>query len=164
MPPEPQRLPLISLKSSAFEHGGALPLEYTCDSPVGATAPNVVWEDVPETTKSLVLWVSDLDAENFVHWLIYDMPPEEAGVPVGVSDEPIIGNGGRQGRSGTGRFGYEPPCPPGGQTHNYVFRVYALDAKLGLQPGALSTEVSIAMLGLYVGYGKLTATYARPEN
>lgn len=162
-PPEAQNLPEIALTGASFQDGGVLPLEYTCDSQT-AKSPNLLWHDVPETTKSLIVWVSDPDAENFVHWLVFDIPPGEPGLTAGIGEEPVLADGAHQGKNSYGRFGYGPPCPPGNSAHHYVFGVYALDASLGLAPGALATDVSSAMRGHIIGYGKLTTTYTRPES
>lgn len=162
-PPEPQDLPELALTGASFVDGGVLPLEYTCDSQT-AKSPNLLWHGVPETSKSLVVWVDDPDAQNFVHWLVFDIPPGEPGLTAGIGDEPVLADGAHQGKNSYGRVGYGPPCPPGGQTHQYVFRVYALDATLGLAPGASAADVSSAMGGHIVGYGKLTTTYAREES
>lgn len=162
-PPELQGLPKLSLTGASFEDGGSIPKEFTCDNPA-AKSPNLLWHGLPETSKSVVVWVNDTDAANFVHWLVFDIPPGEPGLTAGTGEEPILGDGAHQGKNSFGRFGYGPPCPNPKQTHHYVFNVYALDTKLGLTPGASATDVASAMLGHYLAYGKLTATYTRPEN
>lgn len=161
-PPEPQGLPEISLTGASFEDGGALPFEYTCDSQT-AKSPNLLWHGVPETAKSLIVWLSDPDAQNFVHWLVFDIPPGESGLTAGIGEEPILGDGAHQGKNSFGRFGYGSPCPGEGP-HHYVFSVYALDTRLGLTPGASATDVSSAMREHVIGYGKLTASYTRPKS
>jgi len=163
VPPEPQALPVIALTGASFEDGGALPAEYSCESQT-AKSPNLLWHGVPETSKSIVVWVSDSDAQNFVHWLVFDIPPSESGLTAGISEEPVLADGAHQGKNSFGRFGYGPPCPPEGLTHHYVFNVYALDATLGLTPGAAATDVSAALRGHIIGYGKLTATHVRPKS
>jgi Phosphatidylethanolamine-binding protein len=35
-------------------------------------------------------------------------------------------------------LGYTGPCPPGTESHHYVFRLYALDVPLDLPPGKTS--------------------------
>ncbi len=162
-PPDPQGLPQIALTGASFEDGGTLPPEYTCASQT-AKSPNILWHGVPEATQSLIVWVSDSDAQNFVHWLVFDIPPGESGLTAGISEEPILGDGAHQGKNGFGHFGYGPPCPPENQTHHYVFRVYALDATLDLTPGASAADVFGAIRGHIVGYGKLTTTYLRPKS
>ena len=47
-----------------------------------------------------------------------------------------LADGARQGRNDFRKIGYNGPCPPPGKTHRYFFRLYALDAKLDLAPGA----------------------------
>jgi phosphatidylethanolamine-binding protein (PEBP) family uncharacterized protein len=51
-------------------------------------------------------------------------------------------------------------CPPSGE-HRYVFAVYALDAVLGLSPGATKRQVLDAMHGQVLQEGRLTGRYLR---
>jgi Raf kinase inhibitor-like YbhB/YbcL family protein len=161
--PDPGDLPAISLTGASFEDGSKLPLEFTCDDE-GGKSPNLLWHGIPDGTKSIVVWVNDIDADNFVHWLVFDIPPQEAGLTAGIGEEPILADGAHQGRNSFGHFGWGPPCPPvNGGDHHYVFRVYALNITVGLNPGASEKEVSDAMRLNIIGYGTLTATYARVE-
>ncbi len=45
--------------------------------------------------------------------------------------------------------------------HHYEFRLFALDAKLGLPAGAGRGEVEAAMKGHVLAEAKLTGTYRR---
>lgn len=159
--PEPGGLPVISLTGTSFNDGEQLPLEFTCDNATG-TSPTLLWHGIPDTTKSIVVWVNDTDADNYVHWLVFDIPPSESGLTRGVGEEPILADGAHQGKNTGGKFGWTPPCPPTNAVpHHYVFRVYALDITLGLNPGASDAEVLAAMRLNIIGFGTLTATYAR---
>jgi phosphatidylethanolamine-binding protein (PEBP) family uncharacterized protein len=46
-------------------------------------------------------------------------------------------------------------------THRYFFRLYALDAKLTLQPGATRQELDAAMKGHMLGNVEHMGTYRR---
>jgi hypothetical protein len=48
--------------------------------------------------------------------------------------------------------------------HHYVFRVYALDTTLGLNPGTNEQQVADAMSGHIIAFGEMTATYTRPKS
>ena len=48
---------MLTLLSSAFTDGGAIPARYTCEG--DDIAPPLAWEGVPENTRSLVLIVDD---------------------------------------------------------------------------------------------------------
>jgi Raf kinase inhibitor-like YbhB/YbcL family protein len=118
-------MPFI-LPSTAFEDGGGIPHDATCRG--ADRSPQLAWTGVPDGTAALVLLVDDPDANDWVHWIVLDLPPGDGGLPasVGPSDDPP-----QQGRNTFGRVGYGGPCPPSG-THHYRFTLYALGAPLGL--------------------------------
>ena len=58
------------------------------------------------------------------------------------------------------RIGYGGPCPPSG-THRYYFKIYALDARVGLEPGATKDELLSAMEGHILAQGQLMGKYKR---
>jgi Raf kinase inhibitor-like YbhB/YbcL family protein len=78
-----------------------------------------------------------------------------------VSKDGRLPNGAAQGENSRGDIGYTGPCPPGGQTHAYVMTLYALDAPLGLEPGASRADVEAAMEGHVLAEGQLTGTFGR---
>ena len=51
--------------------------------------------------------------------------------------------------------------PPGHGTHHYHFKLYALDTKLDLEPGATKDELLTAIKGHVLGEAKLIGTYER---
>jgi Raf kinase inhibitor-like YbhB/YbcL family protein len=66
----------MKLSSPAFEHGGDIPEEYTCDG--DEVSPPLLISDVPHTAKSLALIMEDPDATAapFVHWVLWNIPPQ----------------------------------------------------------------------------------------
>lgn len=148
------------LQSSAFEEGGAIPPRFTCDG--ADVSPPLSWSGTPDDTVSLVLICDDPDAPmgTWVHWVLYDLPPEVLSLPeaVDTADEPAAG--GLQGVTDFRRTGYGGPCPPGG-THRYFFTLYALDTLLGLSAGLKKTQVLKAMEGHVLAEARLMGTYAR---
>jgi len=46
-----------------------------------------------------------------------------------------------------GRIGYGGPCPPPGRPHRYFIKLYALDAKTNLSPGATNADLERAKTG-----------------
>jgi Raf kinase inhibitor-like YbhB/YbcL family protein len=69
-------------------------------------------------------------------------------------------NGAKQGVNDFGRIGYGGPCPPGG-THRYFFKIYALDAEIGLEAGANKRQLLKAMEGHILEQGQLVGKYKR---
>jgi len=59
------------------------------------------------------------------------------------------------------RIGYGGPCPPPGKPHRYLFKLYALDAKLNLKAGATKADVERAMQGHILAQAELMGRYAR---
>ena len=79
-----------------------------------------------------------------------DLP--HVAVPVG---------GERQGRNDFRRIGYNGPCPPPGQPHRYFFKIFALQGKLDLKPGASRQEVDQAMRSQILGQAEWMGKYGR---
>ncbi len=150
----------MELMSSAFDADGPIPVKYSCDGE--DKSPPLSWAGVPEGTVSLTLIVDDPDAPvgTWVHWVLYDIPGDVDGLPEGLPDEDELTDGSRHGKNSWGRRDYGGPCPPGG-THRYFFKLYALDTKLGLRPGAGVKQVTDAMEGHVLAEARLMGTYGR---
>ena len=103
--------------TSVFEPDGRIPPRYTCDGRDGS--PPLGWSDVPDNVRSFVLIVDDPGAPGgtFVHWVVYDLPPEARGLPEGLPPREATAGGGAQGLNDFGRVGYGGPCPPAGPPH-----------------------------------------------
>jgi Raf kinase inhibitor-like YbhB/YbcL family protein len=125
-------------------------------------SPPLTWSDLPSGTKSLTLIAEDPDApkKTWVHWVIFNIPPGNVGLPEDVRHDGELPNGARQGVNDFGRVGYGGPCPPSG-VHRYFFRLFALDTLLELAPGANKEEVLEAMQGHILGEGTVMGEYRR---
>jgi Raf kinase inhibitor-like YbhB/YbcL family protein len=140
------------LTSSAFDHEGDIPQQYTCDG--DDVSPPLQLSGVPQGTAGLVLIMEDPDAGGtFDHWVNFD-------VAVADSFPEDAGSLGTAGQTSFGRTGYGGPCPPSG-THRYFFTVYALDSDLGLAEGASKEEVLEAMDGHVLAEATLMGRYGR---
>jgi Raf kinase inhibitor-like YbhB/YbcL family protein len=154
----------LALTSAAFRSGDSIPTRFTCD---GANhSPPLAWSGAPEKTVAYALVVEDPDAPGgtFVHWVLYDLPARTTSLPEGVPKGDTVAQvgGAQQGATGfKGTPGYGGPCPPPGPAHHYHFRLLALDAKLGLAPGASRDDVMNAAKGHELALGEIVATYAR---
>jgi Raf kinase inhibitor-like YbhB/YbcL family protein len=143
------------LKSDSFQAGAEIPKTYAYKGCGDNTSPPLTWGGVPEGTKSLALQVSDIDANNFVHWLIFDISASILGFPEGEIPEKIP-----QGTNDFGQVGWGGPCPPSG-THNYTFTLYALDTNLNIPNGVKSTQLLSTMQGHILGQATLTGLFSR---
>ena len=151
----------MELNSSALEEGKPIPRKYTCDGP-DLSLP-LTWSGVPEGTQSLALIADDPDAPvgTWVHWVIYDMPKDTRSLSEGIQTTETLSGGGAQGRNDFGRIGYGGPCPPPGRPHRYFFKLYALDTRVNLPPGADKQTLVRAMEGHILAEAQLMGTYGR---
>ena len=155
--PPPSAPEKIRLTSAVLHAGSAIPKRFTCDG--DGTSPPLRWAGVPGAAKELALLVEDPDAPGgtFVHWVVLRMRPSLHGVPEGR-----VPGGAIQAIQSFGDKGYGGPCPPkGNEAHHYVFTLYALDRRLGLDAGAGPDKVRSAINGAAITKGTLQATYAR---
>lgn len=145
----------ITIQSPAFAANQEIPAKYTCD---GANVnPPLTFTNIPENAKSLVLIVDDPDApaKTWVHWIIYNIPPQTTSV-----DENSVPQNAKLGTTDFGKSGYGGPCPPSG-THRYFFKVYALDAMFEDLKNPAKDVLEQKMQGHIVGQGELVGLYKR---
>lgn len=147
----------IRVTSPAFDHGGMIPARFTCDGE--DVSPELAVSGLPGATVTWALLCDDPDAPagDWVHWLLYDLPPTRTVLEEGT---PPAEPGGVFGRNSWGQARYQGPCPPGG-THRYHFTAYALNAALGLAPGATKAQFLAAVKGHVLAQGQLMGRYAR---
>lgn len=143
------------ISSPAFENGGEIPKKYTCD---GANVnPPLKIENVPSNTKSLALVFDDIDAPRgtYVHWILWNMDP-------GVKEikENSVPEGAVQGVNNFKKRHYGGPCPPK-RVHKYVFKIYALDTLLNLNPNGTKKDLEKIMEGHVISRTQLTGLYKR---
>lgn len=145
----------IQITSTAFSEGDKIPRIYTCDEQ--NVSPPLAWTGVPSTTVSLALIMDDPDAPSgtWVHWVLYNLPPDLTGLEQGK-----IGIG-TDGTNDSRRLGYAGPCPPRGSPHRYYIKIYALDTRLDLKSGATKAQVESAMRGHILAQGQLMGRYGR---
>lgn len=150
----------IQVSSTAFEEGGLIPPQYTCDG--ADVSPPLSWQSIPEGARSIALIADDPDAPmgTFVHWVLYDLPADVRELQENVPDAKTLPNGAKQGANGFGRIGYGGPCPPGG-THRYFFKIYALDTPTNLSPGQKKAQLLKAMEGHILAQGQIMGKYKR---
>jgi Raf kinase inhibitor-like YbhB/YbcL family protein len=151
----------ISISSEAFRAGDAIPVEYTCDG--RDISPALSWSGIPAGTQSIALIMDDPDAPmgTWVHWVLFNIPPNATGLPEGVPKHETLSDGSVQGMTDFRRVGYGGPCPPPGKPHRYYFRIYALDTKLSLTSKATKADVVKAMEGHILARGELMGKYGR---
>jgi Raf kinase inhibitor-like YbhB/YbcL family protein len=139
----------LTVTSTAFEEGGAIPEQYTCDG--DGEVPPLAWSGDLGGGESLAVVVDDPDAPSgtFVHWIVLDLP---AGT---TSLGEALPSGAVEAENSAGDSGWTPPCPPSG-THHYRFTVYALRSSTGLEDGVGMDEALTAIDDAALARGRLT--------
>jgi Raf kinase inhibitor-like YbhB/YbcL family protein len=154
----------LRIHSPAFANGAEIPAKHTCEG--DDIAPQLNWDGIPAATRSLVLIVDDPDAPDpaaprmtWVHWLLYNLPPDSSGLPEGATTADLPAGSG-EGINDWNRSGYGGPCPPIGQ-HRYFHKLYALDTVLEGLDKPSKMELESAMEGHILEQTELLGTYRK---
>lgn len=150
----------MKIESSVFKEGNSIPEKYTCDG--NDVSPVLSFMGIPQNTVSLALICDDPDAPagTWVHWVLFNIPPNTKGLTEAVPSEKVLANGAKQGTNDFRNIGYGGPCPPSG-THRYYFKLYALDRMLDLEAGATKWQLVQAMKGHIISEAQLMGRYKR---
>jgi len=150
----------ITVTSEAFSHQSTIPEQYTGEG--ADRSPPLSWSPLSPQAAAIVLICCDPDAptaDPWVHWVLYDLSPEVAGLAEDVGDAQTLKNGAKQGLNDFQTIGYGGPKPPPGRPHRYVFTVYAIDRPTGLPPCATKQQVMDAIDGHVLDSGELIGLY-----
>lgn len=142
----------LIVTSPAFEHNGMIPEKYACEGE--NINPAITIKNIPEGTKSLVLFVDDPDAPtgNWIHWVVYN---------IGLSGSiPEDSKPGEQGLNSWQRTNYGGPCPPSG-THRYFFKAFALDTTLHFDGVPSKRDIISGMDGHQLARGELIGLFIK---
>jgi Raf kinase inhibitor-like YbhB/YbcL family protein len=152
----------LQVTSSAITDNQPISAKFTADGP--DVSPPLSWSNAPADTKSFVLLCDDPDAPggSFVHWLLFDLPPDVTSLPEGFPRPGTDTGNIKEGMTDFGTCGYKGPAPPRGRPHHYHFKVFAIDmASIGLKRGARKPTVLNAVKGHVLAEGELVGTYCR---
>lgn len=140
---------------SVFKNGEKITAKYTCDGE-NINMP-LRFIDVPENAKSLVLIFDDPDSPTgtWTHWTMWNIDPKLTEIKENSAPENSV-----LGKTTFGEIGYGGPCPGSGE-HRYVFKLFALDAKLSLKEGAEISQLEQAMQGHVIEKTELMGKYSR---
>ena len=153
-------VPASIVVTSSFADGEAIPGKHSCYG-LGLSPP-VSWTGAPEGTMSIAVVLVEPDSpegKNWVHWLLYGIPPAATEVPEALRSTAAASVGAKHGKNDFRRLGWEGPCPERGEDHSYLLKVYALDTEIDLEEGATKGEIVSAMTGHLIGVGQLMGTY-----
>lgn len=147
---------IVSLRSAE------LPVWNTCDGP--DLSPELRIRGLTDEMRSMAVFALNPFEPgcSFTTWIAWNLSPSplipEGILPQGVVTAPVNAV---QGTNDYGNIGWRGPCPPPGETHRCLFKVYGLDAMLDLAPGAGKHDVIDAMRGHVLGFGETAAMYSR---
>jgi Raf kinase inhibitor-like YbhB/YbcL family protein len=102
----------------------------------------------------------DAPIGTWVHWVVFNIPASVNKLNEKIPSPKVLENGTTQGNNDFKKIGYGGPCPPGG-IHRYFFKIYALDKRVELTPGATKKELIKEMEGHILAEGKLMGKYSR---
>lgn len=132
----------------------------------GNVSPQISWSGVPAGTKSFLVSMYDKDAgsgSGWWHWVVANIPANVSELPQGAGNDPAkLPVGALQTQTDAGGPGYGGPCPPAGQTHDYVITVKALKVEklpvppvaTGAMTGMMSNINSLAQASIIVKAGR----------
>jgi Raf kinase inhibitor-like YbhB/YbcL family protein len=153
--PLPEAGGKLRLESPAFHHGGDIPAKFSCDG--ADVSPALEWRGVPSGARELALVMEDPDAGGFVHWTVLGIGPATSRVREGR-----IPAGAVETENSFGERGWGGPCPPeGDEPHRYVFALYALRRRLGLDRDASPDQVREGLADAGLARGTLTGRFGR---
>ncbi len=152
---------VFAISSPAFKNGETIPMKFTADGE--DVSPILVWTNPPHGTKSYALICDDPDAPmgTWTHWVIFNIPGGNIGLPEAVPVMEKLPDGARQGLNSWRRIGYGGPSPPPGDPHRYFFKLYALDDELRFPASPDNKALSKAMVGRILGQTEFHGTYGR---
>ena len=144
----------MKIESNVFENNKMIPTQYTCYGE-GSQIPISI-SGVPENAKNLALIVDDPDAPNgeFVHWVIWNIPPETLTIVDNDLSQAV------EGYTSLDKPGFVAPCPPSG-IHHYNFNLYALDSTLSIVKSSDKADLIKAMERHIVDRATLVGLYGR---
>jgi Raf kinase inhibitor-like YbhB/YbcL family protein len=142
----------ITVTSSAFEEGAAIPERFTCRG--AGQSPPLAWNGLPSGTSSVAVVVLDPDAPGgpFVHWVMVGLRSDHTDLAADTVPAGVV-----EARNSRGERGWTPPCPPSG-THHYRFSVYALERPVDLPDDAEPDAAVRAVQDARIAEGTLTGT------
>ena len=148
----------LEVYSPAFDDGEQMPdwVGYVNEN----ENPELVIENVPADAESLVVVMDDPDAQpvaghTWDHWLVWDIDPD-----IDTSPQDWDADGAVEGYTDYVEQGYGGPSPPEG-SHDYRFKVLALDSKLGMPEETRKQRLgsAIAMEAEVLAATQLVGTY-----
>lgn len=158
---------MFTLICTSYKDQETIPLKHAFRPVVGGKniSPGFAWSDPPTNTKSFALSLVDPHpvANNWVHWIVINIPFRERRIVEGASRTNSLPAGAKELMNTFGELGYGGPAPPKGSgRHPYVSTLYALNVE-SLDLGVNSTlrQFEKAVEGKVIAEAVCTGYYER---
>jgi hypothetical protein len=123
---------IMNFQVTGYAQDGIIPVKFATKGGGGENVSiGVKWTPLP-AAKSYALLFDDKHpiANNWVHWLVVDIPNTANEITVGASRTEKMPQGSRELMTSWERTGYDGPQPPKGSgNHEYVAHLFALDTE-----------------------------------
>jgi len=154
----------FELQSSAFKNGERIPDKYCHGNIEGRQNISIPfnWINSPNDTQSFALIIHDPDGRNWVHWAVFNIPPNCNEIIENASgnDMPM---GSIELNNQFRTSGYGGPEPPRGSgTHGYIATLYALNTpEINEISGFKSfNDLNSILSGKIIAKAVITGTYS----
>ncbi|MRS12267.1 MAG: YbhB/YbcL family Raf kinase inhibitor-like protein [Actinobacteria bacterium] len=155
----------FAVSSSAFDDGGAIPVEYCLDTVDGGRneSPPLEWSGAPADTETFALTMIDMHpiADEWVHWAVIGIPANATALAAGTSGS--MPSGSAELVNTFGGKGYGGPAPPPGSgDHEYVITLYALDtANIDMPEQPTADDIASAIEGHVIASASMSGMFGR---
>lgn len=149
----------MEVRSTEFNDGGMMPERFGAKH--ANVSPPLEWWDAPSNARSFAIVCEDPDAPKgtFMHWAIYNIPPDVHALPENASLTLANSEDIAQATNDAGDVGYFGPKPPGNETHHYNFRLLALKQKTSIPAGESVRRVLEMTEPLVIDEADITGMY-----
>jgi Raf kinase inhibitor-like YbhB/YbcL family protein len=152
----------FTMSIAGFADGADIPPQFTQAG--NQTSPAITWTNAPAGTVTFFLRMHDLDvsrnktSDDQLHWLVWNIPGTATGLAEGLPQGATLPNGAFQ-ISASGQVYRGPGAPASGPKHHYTFELYALDAKVDVQPGTDAFDTRLNVMKAIQGHVLAKAAY-----
>lgn len=153
----------FEVTSSAFENGKDIPVAHAHSDVSGGKNTSILlsWKNLPDGTKSVAITMVDKSADNFLHWLVINIPPDTTSIAEGASGKNMPTDA-TEFNNSYGQAGYGGPAPPPGAAHDYEITVYALNIpSMSMSENAGLDQFLSFVEGKILGKATITGKFSR---
>jgi Raf kinase inhibitor-like YbhB/YbcL family protein len=136
-----------------WEDDGPIDPKYTCSG--ADVSPAIAWSNVPDGTVEIAFVFTDLDAGDFVHWVVTGLDPALGSIAEGAPPLGAI-----QAINDFGALGYRGPCP--NEPHSYLLQVFAVGQQIELGDGAPAADLITAIESAAISTRTHAGVYPAP--